>query len=267
MQVHLGAPGIFEMISAYLAAASFVDAASIAFPFRTFFFSVKWYTTSFAITSRRSRSSSTVFSSDHLLERRSVTSGSKSSVIFSKSFPIILLSRCNCTSLPSQVSLTVALSRTASWILYEWITSPNTSLVDLSSFSIGVPVNPIFNAFGSARCKFCAIFLYCERCASSAMMMMFRLSDMSGYFAMPSRSSSVTWNFWIVVKIIFPAGTSSFSLRSTMELASSTAVLGLGYGNPATSKKPFSCSSKSFLSVRMTKVGFSSSLIWEIMFV
>ena len=90
-------------------------------------------------------------------------------------------------------------------------------------------------------------------------MTIFRLSEICGYLALPAFSSSVVWNFWIVVKMIFPAGIFSFSLRSSIPSASKTEVGALGYGKPAKLKKFPSCSSRSRLSVIITKVGFSSS--------
>ena len=97
-----------------------------------------------------------------------------------------------------------------------------------SFLSIGVPVNPRKQAFGSAWRMLAARLLYWVRWASSTITKMLWASERVGW---TDRSRGVlaaviSWNFWIVVITVLPVGCSRIRRRSRTLSARS------GFGKP-----------------------------------
>ena len=147
---------------------------------------------------------------------------------------------------------------------YTSMSSPNTSRVSLSLSDIGVPVKPMYEAWGSELrilraapiCTLPSVSIfssmpYCPRWASSVITMMFCRSD-SG----PSQSS----NFCMVVNMMPPE--LRFLSNVFSEVSSPSAFLLVHctahWRRKSTVREncPYSCSSRSLRSVITTMVGF-----------
>ena len=116
-----------------------------------------------------------------------------------------------------------------------------------------MPVNPINEALGSASWRFRAnpsMKSYWLRCASSAMTTMFCRGDNSGY----STPFSSGRNFCIVVKTTPPEATCNRLFRLSRLSACTGVCLNKAW---QFENVPKSWSSRSFLSVITTSVGFS----------
>jgi len=101
---------------------------------------------------------------------------------------------------------------------YVSITGPKTAVVLRSCFSIGVPVNPMKDALGSASLKFFAkpsMKSYWLRCASSAITITLRLAVSVGYCS----SFSSGRNFCAVVNIIPPDARFSSAFNCSLDAA------------------------------------------------
>ena len=121
-----------------------------------------------------------------------------------------------------------------------------------SFLSIGVPVKPRKQAFGSAWRMLAARLRYCVRWASSTMTKMLVASDSVGWTAArrPGPAApAISWNFWIVVITVLPVGCSRIRRRSFTLAARS------GLGNPHAVNTPAICRSSFVRSVTMTTVG------------